>query len=315
VTERPRAAPPEILALGEPLLEFNQRAEGDGATYLQGYGGDTSNMAVAAARQGARVGYLTRVGDDAFGERFLALWQREGVDVGHVARDADAPTGIYFVSHDERGHHFSYYRALSAASRLRPEHVPLGAITDARALHVSGISQAIAVSACDAVFVAVEAARGAGTLVSYDPNVRLTLWPAARARAVVLETVAHADMCLPSLEDAAILFGERPPEAYVDLLLERGAGLVALKLGREGVLVATAEERHHVPGFAVESVDATGAGDTFDGAFLVERLRGATLTAAARYANAAAALATRGYGAVDPIPRRAEVERFLSATR
>jgi len=316
VSERPREAPPEILALGEPLLEFNQRADGGGGpTYLQGYGGDTSNMAVAAARQGARVGYLTRVGDDPFGERFLALWQREGVDVRHVARDADAPTGIYFVSHDERGHHFSYYRAGSAASRLRPEHVPLDAVADARALHVSGISQAIAVGACDAVFAAVEAARGAGTLVSYDPNVRLKLWPAARARAVVLETVAHVDMCLPSLEDAAILFGERAPEAYVDLLLERGAGLVALKLGRDGVLVATAEERHHVPGFAVESVDATGAGDTFDGAFLVERLRGATLSAAARYANAAAALATRGYGAVDPIPRRPEVERFLSAPR
>ena len=297
------------------MLEFNQRPGVDGGpTYLQGFGGDTSNVAVAAARQGARVGYVSRVGADTFGERLLALWRREGVDVGHVACDADAPTGIYFVSHDERGHHFSYYRAGSAASRLSPEHVPQGAIARARALHVSGISQAIAVGACDAVFVAVAAARGAGTLVSYDPNVRLTLWPAARARAIVLETIAQVDVCLPSLEDAAILFGDRAPEAYVDLLLERGARLVALKLGRDGVLVATAEERHHVPGFDVESVDATGAGDTFDGAFLTERLRGATLTAAARYANAAAALATRGYGAVDPIPRRAEVERLLDAS-
>ncbi len=295
------------------MLEFNQRLGADGApTYLQGFGGDTSNAAVAAARQGARVGYVTRIGGDTFGERFVAMWQREGVDVEHVARDPDAPTGIYFVSHDERGHHFSYYRAGSAASRLRPEHVPVDAIASAGALHVSGISQAISVSACDAVFTAIEAARGAATLVSYDPNVRLKLWPAARARAIVLETIAQVDLCLPSLEDAAILFGEHAPESYVDLLLERGARLVALKLGRDGVLVATAEEREHVAGFAVESVDATGAGDTFDGAFLTERLRGATLTAAARYANAAAALATRGYGAVDPIPRRVEVERFLS---
>ena len=305
----------DVLALGEPMLEFNQRPGADDApTYVQGFGGDTSNVAIAAARQGARAGYVSRVGTDAFGERLVALWQREGVDIEHVARVEEAPTGIYFVSHDERGHHFSYYRAGSAASRLSPEHVPQGAIASAHAVHVSGISQAISVSACDAVFCAIEAARGAGTLVSYDPNVRPTLWPAARARAIALETIAQVDVCLPSLEDATILFGERAVEGYVDLLLARGARLVALKLGRDGALVATAEERHHVPGFAVESVDATGAGDTFDGAFLTERVRGATPMVAARYANAAAALATRGYGAVDPIPRRAEVERFLSAS-
>ena len=88
---------------------------------------------------------------------------------------------------------------------------------------------------------------------------------------------------------------------------------MALKLGPEGVLVATAEERHRVAGFRVDTVDATGAGDTFDGAFITERLRGARLEDAARYANAAAALSTRGYGAVDPIPARTEVVRYLSS--
>lgn len=302
----------DVLALGEPLLEFNQRRDGGGA-YTPGFGGDTSNAAVAAARQGAAVGYLTRVGDDHFGERFVDLWRREGVDVTHVARDPEAPTGIYFISHDERGHHFSYYRAGSAASRLRADDLPREAIADARVLHVSGISQAISSSACDAVFEAVAIARAGGTLVSYDPNVRPKLWPAPRARAVVLESVRHADLCLPSLEDATLLFGERTPDAHADALLAAGARLVALKLGRDGVLVATADERHHVAGFAVDSVDATGAGDTFDGSFLTERLRGADLVAAARYANAAAALSTLGYGAVDPIPRRGEVERFLAS--
>lgn len=310
----PSARRLDVVALGEAMLEFNERAAVDGAaTYHQGFGGDTSNVAISAVRQGARVGYVTRVGGDAFGGRLVELWQREGVDVRHVARDADAPTGIYFVGHDEGGHHFAYYRSGSAASRLRPGLVPLEAVSEARLLHVSGISQAISVGACDAVFEAVEAAKECDTLVSFDPNVRVKLWPAARARAIALTTIGMADVCLPSLEDAAILFGERTREDYVDLLLEHGAGVVALKLGRDGVVVATPEERHHVPGFVVESVDATGAGDTFDGAFLVERLRGATLVDAARYANAAAALATCGFGAVGPIPRRAAVERFLAA--
>ncbi len=305
----------DVIAIGEPLLEFNQRERRDGPTlYSSGFGGDTSNFAVAAARQGARVGYFTRLGADTFGDRFIDLWQREGVDVSSVARDPEAATGIYFISHDEAGHHFTYFRAGSAASRMGPGDVPLDIIARSRVLHVSGISQAISAGACDAVFAAIEAARAAGTMVSFDPNIRLKLWPAARARAIVLETVALADYCLPSLEDATTLLGERPPEALVDALLARGAPCVGLKLGPEGVLVATPEARTAVPGFVVDAVDATGAGDTFDGAFITEVLRGTPLVDAARYANAAAALSTRGYGAVDPMPMRAEVERFLAAT-
>src|SRR5438045_6991992 len=105
----------DIVALGEPLVEFNQIRADDPYTYLQGFGGDTSNMAIAAARLGARVGYITRVGDDAFGKLFVALWQRECVDTRGVTIDRAGPTGIYFVTHGERGHSFSYLRAGSAA--------------------------------------------------------------------------------------------------------------------------------------------------------------------------------------------------------
>ena len=306
--------PVDILAIGEPLLEFTSLVDDAGRqTYAPGFGGDTSNFAVAAARQGARAGYFTRLGADTFGDRFVELWRREGVSAERVPRDGDAATGIYFITHDDAGHHFTYFRAGSAASRMRPDELPLDLIERAQVLHVSGISQAISTSACDAVFAAIDAARAAGTRVSFDPNVRLKLWPAARARAVVLETAASADYCLPSLEDATTLLGDREPDALVDALLARGAACVALKLGRDGVLVASADERRLVPGFAVDSVDATGAGDTFDGAFVAEMVRGAPLFAAARYANAAAALSTRGYGAVEPIPVRGEVERFLAS--
>jgi 2-dehydro-3-deoxygluconokinase len=308
-----RAAHTAILAIGEPMLEFHQRSGAGDPLYLQGFGGDTSNFAVAAARQGASVGLLTRLGGDPFGDRLLDLWQREGIDVSSVERDADAPTGIYFVSHDARGHQFSYYRSGSAASRLRPQDLPLERIRALQLLHLSGISQAISTSACDAAFVAMAEARAAGVRVSYDPNIRLKLWPAARARAVVLESLALADIVLPSLEDAHALFGEREPDDLVDALLDRGAGLVALKLGAEGAIVADGAVRTRIPGRQVASVDATGAGDTFDGAFVSELLRGVAPVAAAHYANAAAALSTCGYGAVAPIPRRAEVEAFLAA--
>jgi 2-dehydro-3-deoxygluconokinase len=106
----------DLVALGEPLFEFNQ-TRGAGGDYAPGFGGDTSNCAVAAARLGARTAYVTRLGDDAFGRMFLDLWRREGVDVSAVGIDADAPTGVYFVAHGGNGHEFSYRRAGSAAGR------------------------------------------------------------------------------------------------------------------------------------------------------------------------------------------------------
>ena len=300
---------PEILCLGEPLLEFNQQPDG---RYLPGHGGDTSNCAIAAARQGASVGYVTRLGADPFGDSFRALWDEEGVDARAVESDHEAHTGIYFVSHGEEGHRFSYFRAGSAASRLTPEDLPLETIAGAKILHVSGISQAISESAADTVFAAIEAARAAGALVSYDTNLRLSLWPLDRARAVIHAAVARSHIALPGFDDARQLTGLQTPEAIADFYLDLGVSTVALTLGPEGCLVATPSERRHITGRPVTALDATAAGDTFDGAFLAETAAGADPFTAARYANAAAALSTRGYGAVAPIPRRAEVEAFLA---
>ncbi len=299
----------DIICLGEPLLEFNQE-RADGPHYRKGYGGDTSNAAIAAARQGARVAYLTALGIDAFADELLALWATEGVDAGHVRRDPEAHTGLYFVSHGAHGHSFTYMRAGSAASRMTPALLPDGFVASARYLHLSGISQAISASACDTAFAAIGQARSAGTAVSFDTNLRLKLWPLARARAVIHATVPQVDILLPSLEDATALTGQEKPDAIADLYLEMGAPLVVLKMGSDGALVATAERREHVHGHPVTVVDATGAGDTFDGAFLAEMACGASPFEAARYANTAAALSTQGYGAVAPIPRRAEVEAF-----
>ncbi|MEP6657279.1 MAG: PfkB family carbohydrate kinase, partial [Betaproteobacteria bacterium] len=150
----------DIVALGEPMVEFNQVRAASADHFLRGVGGDTSNMVIAAARLGRaltpplRVGYVTRVGDDAFGRQLLALWRSEGVDITGVETDAEAATGVYFVTHGEHGHEFSYLRAGSAAARMRPAGLPEALIRRARVLHISGISQAISQSACDTVFAA-----------------------------------------------------------------------------------------------------------------------------------------------------------------
>jgi 2-dehydro-3-deoxygluconokinase len=301
----------DVLALGEALIEFNQTRRDDARVYVQGFGGDTSNMAIAAARLGARAGYATRVGGDAFGRWLLDLWAGEGVDSTSVAVDADATTGAYFVTHAAHGHEFSYQRAASAATRMRPDNLPVAALQGTRVLHLSAISQAISTSACDACFAAIDIARAAGARISYDTNLRLKLWPMARARAIIRATLAQCDWALPSLDDAGAIYGSRSPEALVDAMLSDGARSVILKMGAEGVLVASGDERMHVAAHRVATVDATGAGDCFDGAFVARICAGEGIVAAVRYANAAAALATTGFSAVAPLPRDPDVQALL----
>lgn len=299
----------DIVSIGEPLLELNQgRGE---SVFRPGHGGDTSNVAIAAARQGARVAFVTAVGADQFGDSFLKLWQSEGIDTTAVKKSPVAHTGIYFVSHGPGGHVFSYMRAGSAASRVTPEDMPVEAIRQARILHASGISQAISSSAADAVFAAVRTAREAKVLVSYDTNFRPRLWPADRARAVIHAAAAMADVLKTSIEDALQLTDHREADRIVEHYLGLGPRVVALTLGELGAIIATAERRERVLPRPVKVVDATGAGDMFTGAFLAEYLRTDDPFAAGRYANVAAALSTEGYGAVAPMPKRGAVEAAM----
>lgn len=299
----------DILCFGEPLLEFNQQPDG---RYLPGHGGDTSNCAIAAARQGAKVGFFTQLGADSFGNSFMELWRAEGVDASAVRQVDTAHTGIYFVSHGPNGHDFSYMRAGSASSRVTPADLPTDVIGSSRILHVSGISQAISPNAADSVFAAIGLARDAGRKVSFDTNLRLKLWPLERARATIHAAMTQCHIALPGLDDARQLTGLTDPDAIVDFYLGLGAEIVALTLGADGTLVATGSDRATIKGRRVEAVDATAAGDTFDGAFLARLSAGDDPFAAARYANAAAALSTQGFGAVAPMPRREDVEAFLS---
>jgi 2-dehydro-3-deoxygluconokinase len=306
----------DLLCMGEPMLEFNQLPRRpDGAQhYLEGHGGDTSNAAIAAARQGARVGYITALGQDMPGDSFMALWEREGVDASTVLRTDRWLTGVYFVTHDELGHHFLHYRTNSAASMYTAADLPETAVAGARMFYVSGISQGISTTSADAVFAAIDMARRNGVKVAYDTNYRPRLWPPERAAAVMHAAMARADYALPGIEDVQILTGLTDPDVILDFYLRLGAEVVVLKMGETGAILATPEHRVRIPSHAVHVVDATGAGDTFCGSFLARILAGDAPEQAARYANVAAALKCTGYGAVAPIPRPSDVYAALRGT-
>jgi 2-dehydro-3-deoxygluconokinase len=301
----------DLLSIGEPMVEFNQTRPGE-PSYLHGFGGDSSNMAIAAARAGARSAYFTRLGDDEFGRAFRKLWADEGVDASGVGTDAHAHTAVYFVTHGPSGHVFSYLRAGSAASRMTPGDLPQAHVKAARFVHASGISLAISASACDTVLAAFEAGRAAGAKISFDSNLRLKLWPLARARAMIGAAAGMSDYFFPSLEDVRTLTGIDDADALLDWAHGLGARNVFLKLGGEGVIASDGKRRERIAGHRVNAVDATGAGDCFAGNALARLAAGDSLADAARYANAAAALATTGFGAVAPLPRPDAVRALLA---
>ena len=299
----------DLLCMGEAMLEFNQLAARPDGTrhYLEGHGGDTSNAAIAAARQGARAGYITALGNDMPGDSFMELWAREGVDASTVIRTDRWQTGVYFVTHDERGHHFLHYRTNSAAAMYARADLPEAAIAGARMFFVSGISQGISTSATDAVFAAIDIARRNGVQVAYDTNYRPRLWPPHRAAAIMHAAMAQTDYALPGVDDVAVLTGLTDPDAVLDFYLRLGPKVVVLKMGESGAYLATPHRRVRISKHDVRVIDATGAGDTFCGSFLARILSGDDPEPAARYASVAAALKCTGYGAVAPIPRAAHV--------
>jgi 2-dehydro-3-deoxygluconokinase len=162
------------------------------------------------------------------------------------------------------------------------------------------------------VFAAIEAARAAGGKVSFDPNLRLSLWPLARARATICATIGMTDLFLPSLDEAVTLAGTDDVPAIFAWARLHGARTVVLKAGPSGAWYAEqGAEPQLASARAVQAVDATGAGDCFDGSLLARLAAGHPLADAVRYANASAGLSTLGHGAVAPIPTAAQVRAAL----
>ena len=316
---------PELIALGEVLIDFTQAgfsANGQ-ALFERNAGGAPANVAVQAARLGMPVQFVGKVGTDMHGDFLKRALQECGVDVSSVAQDPDAFTTLAFVEVDpltaERS--FSFARKLGADTRLSPADVPDQAVRACRVLHVGSLSLTDE-PARSATLHAVELARQAGALISYDPNYRASLWPTEHEAIERMETLLHrADLVKINEDEAVLLCGTNDADKAARRILDYGAALVAVTLGSQGALIATRAENVFVPTFPCQPRDATGAGDSFWGAFLyrlvheqevrtagdLAALSREELLSAGSFACAAASCCVERPGAIPAMPGKREV--------
>jgi ribokinase len=284
------------------LIVRSARLPAAGETVLGGdlvtaAGGKGANQAVAAARLGAPVTFVGRVGGDMFGQQAAASLKREGLDLRYLVRDPDAPSGVALIVVDDAGQNLIAV-APGANHRLTPADVAAAqpAIASAKVMLLQ-----LEVP-LETVFAAAQAGRAAGLTVVLNP---------APAQSLPAELYPLLDFITPNEHEAAALTGQAEPEAAARTLLACGVHTVITTLGAAGALVADSSGMRRVPGFRVQAVDTTAAGDAFNGGLAVALARNDDLEAAVRYAHAVAALSVTRAGAQPSLPTAAEVLELL----
>ncbi|MFF3518312.1 PfkB family carbohydrate kinase [Streptomyces sp. NPDC002573] len=311
----------DVVTFGEAMAMFVAEEPGQLASvthYRRALAGAEVNVAVALSRLGHRVGWLGRVGDDPLGKYAVSQIAAENVEVGAVVADPEAPTGFQLKSRTDgqRDPLVVYYRRDSAGSRLQPSPEADARLTSARHLHMTGIFPALSAQADAFAEHSLEAARASGATISFDPNLRPSLWPDREKMVQVLNNLAiRSDWVLPGLAEGELLTGRTTPRGIADFYLERGVSLVAVKLGADGAALFTRDEEWCVPAFKVTVVDTVGAGDGFAAGLISGALNGLPLPARLERAAAVGALATTSPGDMDGMPTEHALDVFLTEQR
>ena len=254
----------DVLTLGEALVSLRSRGPLEfGAALTPHLAGAETNVAIALARLAHSVEWLGRVGDDAYGTEVVRTLRAEGVRVDHVTVDSGAPTGLMFLEQRTADlTQVEYRRRGSAGSTLSPDDLAPIAVSDVRALHVTGITWAISVSAAATVQAAVERASAAGVLVSLDVNYRSRLWSPDEAAATLRNVLPHVSVLVAGEDELGLVADGTEDEAVANLL-GTGVEQVVIKRAAAGASLFTTDTRVDAPAVPVTAIDTIGAGDAF----------------------------------------------------
>ena len=275
--------------------------------------GAETNVAIGLSRLGLKVGWASRLGTDSMGRALLATMQREGIDCSHVICDASQRTGFQFKGRVTDGSDppVEYHRKGSAASHMAPADIDEAWLRSARHLHATGVFAAISDTSLPTARKTMQVMRDVGRTISFDPNLRPTLWASTEAmRTHINELAALADWVLPGLEEGVMLTGESSPEGIARFYRQRGARLVVVKLGAAGAYYdSNTDGTGHVEGFPVrEVIDTVGAGDGFAAGVVSALLEGKDVAAAVRRGTWIGARAVQVLGDTEGLPTRSQLE-------
>jgi fructokinase len=320
----------DLVTLGEALIDMFPAEIGRRLVEVSAFypkpGGAPANVAVAAARLGARAAFIGKVGEDIFGHYLAEVLAREAVDTSGVRFDAQARTTLAIIAlPDVNTAEFVFYRNPGADTRLGASELDESLLKSTRALHFGSLSLTHE-PARSATLRAAEIAAGAGALISFDVNYRPSLWRSPQAAREQIEPVIEqADVLKLNEVELELLTGTREVATAAPKLVARHRGerprLVVVTLGAGGSWFWTHMSSGFVPPFAVETVDATGCGDSFVAALLVQLVRDSALVESPaprlerllRYANAAGAITATRQGVIPALPTAREVDEFMRA--
>lgn len=313
--------PGGVLLVGEPMGLFTATEEGscsEVSTFHASVAGAELNVAVGLQRLGQNARYMTKLGDDVFAERIRAFMQANDLDESLVAVDNTHATGFMMkskVSHGDPKTH--YFRAGSAASTIGPDDVRAIDVTGLSVLHMTGILPPLSKSTLNASYELISMARDNGMFVSFDPNLRPTLWGDLGTMCANLRELASmSDLVLPGISEGREMFGTTTVEDTARAFLDNGAKAVVVKNGSTGAYVADGTNSAYVPGYVVDRVvDTVGCGDGFAAGVLSALLEGQDLEQAAARGCAVGAIQTQSPSDNEGLPTPADLEAFVTSHR
>ncbi len=305
----------DVITFGEAMMLLVADRPGpleQAQAFYKRTAGAETNVAIGLARLGLKVAWASRLGTDSMGRYLLGAMAHEGIDCSHVVCDPSQRTGFQFKGRVTDGSDppVEYHRKGSAASHMGVVDIDEAWLRSARHLHATGVFAAISASTLPAAARTMDLMRAAGRSVSFDPNLRPSLWATPELmRSAINDLATRADWVLPGLEEGRFLTGEDSAEGIARFYRARGAKLVVVKLGSEGAYFDHAEGSGHVPGFPVaEVVDTVGAGDGFAVGVISALLEGLSVAQAVRRGAWIGARAVQVLGDSEGLPTRAELE-------
>lgn len=316
---------PKAVCIGELLIDFVSTTPDVTLAAAPGFvkapGGAPANVAVGLAKLGIDAGFIGKVGTDAFGDFLRETLQANNVDTAYLVAGEGSRTTLAFVATRSDGmKDITFYRHPGADIQLSPDEIDTDYLKSAALFHYGSVSLSHSPSR-EATLHAIQSAKAAGALLSYDPNLRLMLWDNANdARHWIWEVMPYADVVKISEEEWEFVTGDAELAGGIDRILGLGAKLLVVTLGERGCYYTNGSAEGYVGGFAVDVVDTLGAGDAFVAAMLSELMEQAALEslgneeldAIMRYANAAGAIATQQVGVIPALPTRSDIANFLS---